>query len=239
MRKRFRRPGQRGFSLLEMMIAVALLLTVCGVVFSQISNMVNRYSLEESRMGAVDDTRQFVDQMVRDLHQANFPHPRMFAPAFTGTNPYTHATIAAGLVVATPTQIQFEADLSGSGVQVIVYQLTKNGALVTDLTQCPCTLQRGQIAKQNNTAPEAQPAPAFTSEVDNVINPATEPPFRFFDQNGVEQTSIPNFSSTDPAPAVSKIYTIKISVTVQGQGVDPVTNIKPEVTYTATAQMNN
>jgi len=232
--------------MLEMMLAVALLLIVSGVVFSQIANVVNRYSAEESRMTAVDDTREFVDQIVRDLHQTNFPHLRMFTPTFTGSQPYSNNSIAAGLVVAGPTQLQFEADLDGKGngagagqVQVVVYQLTKNGALVTDLTQCPCVLQRGQELKQANTAPESQPAPTFTSEVDNVINPASEPPFRFFDQFGNEVTAIPNFKSTDLNPTISKIYTIKISVTVQGPSVDPLTKVKPEVTYATTAQMNN
>ncbi|HKV92623.1 MAG TPA: prepilin-type N-terminal cleavage/methylation domain-containing protein [Candidatus Angelobacter sp.] len=231
-----------GFSLLELLLAVALLLVISGAIFSLISNMQSRYLAEENRLTAVDSTREFVDQMVRDLHQNAFPHPRMFAPSFTGTQPYTNASIAAGMVVATPTQVQFEANLDGSasGVQVIVYRLTKNGALVTDLTQCPCVLQRGQQAKVNGVAPESQAGPPFTTEVDNVINPATEPLFRFFDQSGNELTGLPAFNSAaSNGGGIAAVYTVKISVTVQGQTADPKTHLYPEVTYTATAQMNN
>jgi prepilin-type N-terminal cleavage/methylation domain-containing protein len=238
-----REKRQKGFTLLEMMISVALLLVVSGAVFSQMSTMMARYQSEESGLVSAQDTRQFVDQMVRDLHQNAFPRPRMFAPSYTQGQPYANAGIAAGMVVAEPTRVQFEADLDGSGtVQVIVYQLSKNGALVTDLSQCPCVLQRGQAPKVAGTAPEAQALPTFTTEVDNVINPASEPPFRFFDVDGNELTSLPTFDSSAPngqGGAIAAVFAVKMSVTVAGQNPDPATNVKPEVTYTAAAQMNN
>lgn len=249
---------QRGFSLLELLMSMALMLIVSGAVFSQISNIVNRYGAEESRMTAVDDTREFVDQMVRDLHQTNFPHMRIFSPNFTGNVPYSNQDVAAGLVIATPTLVQFEANLDdqnngaivgtittgGSGVQVIVYRLVDtNGNPVANTTNCPCVLQRGQMRKQPGINPENQTAVTpinFTSEVDNVINPANEPPFRFFSNTGVELTNLPTFATGVPNQGgTDAVFSIKISVTVQGKTADPVTKLFPEVTYTATAQMNN
>lgn len=245
--------------MLELLMSMALMLIVSGAVFSQISNIVNRYTAEESRMTAVDDTREFVDQMVRDLHQTNFPHMRIFAPNFTGNVPYSNQDVAAGLVIATPTLVQFEANLddqnngaivgvgtvgnASSGVQVIIYRLVDaNGNPVASTAACPCVLQRGQMRKQPGN-PENQTALQvmnFTSEVDNVINPANEPPFRFFNNLGAELTNVPNFATGLPNQGgTDSVFSIKMSVTVRGKAADPVTKLFPEVTYTATAQMNN
>jgi type II secretory pathway component PulJ len=227
-----------------MLISLAILLVICGAVLAQISNMQARYHTEEARLNTVEEGREFVDQMVRDLHQTAFPHKRMFTASFTGAQPYSNSAVAAGLVLAMPTEIRFEADLDGSGqVQEVQYQLTKNGSLVTDLSQCPCTLQRGQWPKANNTKPEAQPIQAgmFTTQVDNVINPVASPPFRYFGVNGDEITGLPlQFDSTQTnGGEIAKIYTVQLSVTIAGQYADVTTHQKPEVTYTATAQMNN
>ncbi|HYL93914.1 MAG TPA: prepilin-type N-terminal cleavage/methylation domain-containing protein [Alphaproteobacteria bacterium] len=236
MRTKTKRPI--GFTLLEMMLSMLILLVVMGAVLSQIANIQMRYHTEENRLNTVEEAREFVDQMVRDVHQSAFPHPRLFAPAVTGTVPYSKSTMAAGLVYASPTKVQFESDLDGTGhVQLVVYQLDH-----TDLTQCPCILQRGQIIKADGFAPESQPnLPLFTTEVDNVINPVTDPLFRFFDINGNEITGLPmQFDSTKKdGGAIATVYTIKISVTVASKDKDVQSKVRPEVTFTATAEINN
>jgi prepilin-type N-terminal cleavage/methylation domain-containing protein len=245
-----RKRSVRGFSLMETMISIVILSVISGAVLKQISNIQVRYKTEENRVGAVEESREFVDQMVRDLHQMAFPHKRLFAlsPAQSGNNAYSLKGVAAGLASITPTRIQFEADLDGSGtVQEVIYQLvdptTKN--VVTDTSTCPCTLQRGQTVKLDGIAPPQTVQPSiFSTEVDNVINPTNEPVFRFFQRDGTEITSgFPiTFSVTDPNMAGGLIYdvfTIKISVTVASPFKDIQTHLKPEVTYTATAEVNN
>jgi prepilin-type N-terminal cleavage/methylation domain-containing protein len=240
----------RGFSLVEMMMAILLLSIISGAVLKQISNIQVRYKTEENRVATVEESREFVDQMVRDLHQMAFPHKRLFAltAAQSGNNAYSLKQVASGLVSVSPTRIQFEADLDGSGtVQEVIYQLvdptTKNP--VSDTSKCPCTLQRGQTVKLDATAPPQTVQPSiFSTEVDNVINPTTEPVFRFFQQDGTEITSgfpinFDNTNSNMAGGAIFNVFTIKISVTVAAPYRDVQTRLKPEVTYTATAEVNN
>jgi len=244
-----RKKSQRGFSMIEMLISVAILVTIAGAVLAQIANLQMRYHTEENRLNTVEETREFVDQMVRDMHQTAFPHPRLFRLQYTGPQPYAKSTIAAGLVYASPYKVQFEADLDGSGaVQEVVYQLIdQSGSVATSLNNCPCIVQRGQVGKAP-VAPESpnQAKPIFTTEVDNVINPANEPLFRFFDINGNEITSVTSpalplqFDSTQAfGGTIAQVYSVKISVTVSSRNKDVQTRLKPEVTYTATAEINN
>lgn len=240
----------RGFSLIEMMMAILILSIISGAVLSQISNIQVRYKTEENRVATVEESREFVDQMVRDLHQMAFPHKRLFAlPANqSGNNAYSLKIVAAGLVSVSPTRIQFEADLDGSGtVQEVIYQLvdptTKN--VVSDTSTCPCTLQRGQTVKLDGIAPPQSVQPSiFSTEVDNVINPSGEPVFRFFQEDGTEiTTGFPitfDVTSSNMAGGIMfDVFTVKISVTVASPFKDVQTHLKPEVTYSATAEVNN
>jgi hypothetical protein len=121
-------------------------------------------------------------------------------------------------------------------VQVVLYQLSQS-----NLANCPCTLQRGQVSKLDGTAPEAQPLPVLTTEVDNIINPSTEALFRYYDIDGNEITGLPmTFDSTKSnGGTIATVFTIKISVTAAAAYTDVQNKLKPEVTFTATAQMNN
>ena len=240
----------RGFSLIEMMMAILILFIISGAVLSQISNLQVRYKTEENRVATVEESREFVDQMVRDLHQTAFPHKRMFALSAnqSGNNAYSLKIVASGLVSVSPTRIQFEADLDGSGtVQEVIYQLvdstTKNQ--VSDTSTCPCILQRGQTVKLDGVAPPQTVQPSiFSTEVDNVINPATEPVFRFFQEDGTEITTgfpitFDVTSSNMLGGNIANIFTVKMSVTVASPFKDVQTHLKPEVTYSATAEVND
>ncbi len=55
----------RGFSLLEMMIVLVILAVVIGVAVDGLTQMQRRNSAEGSKTDTVQETRDFVDQMVR------------------------------------------------------------------------------------------------------------------------------------------------------------------------------
>src|SRR3954452_21119302 len=78
MRKKIKDP-QAGFSLIELMVVVAVLLIVMGAVTYQIQMVQKRYSVEEQRIDVSQESREFFDQLVRDLHQAGYPNSKMFA----------------------------------------------------------------------------------------------------------------------------------------------------------------
>ncbi|HTM89884.1 MAG TPA: prepilin-type N-terminal cleavage/methylation domain-containing protein [Terriglobales bacterium] len=156
--------GQRGFSLMEMLIVVAVLSLVMGAIFSTILDGMKKYRLEENRVNTTQESREFLDQIVRDLHSAGYPGLKMFTPSALTAPAINNSNVASGLVAVSATDIWFEGDIDDSGsVQSIRYtlQTEANG-------DCPCTMMRSAVPKAIG-APAAQVV-NYNTQLENVIN---------------------------------------------------------------------
>jgi prepilin-type N-terminal cleavage/methylation domain-containing protein len=245
---------QQGFSLIELLVVVVILMLVTGVVFQQIDLVQKRARSEDVKMDLTQESREFVDQMVRDLHTSGYPNKRMYVVNLVSNNDNRNAV---GLVQITSTSLWFEGDVDGDGqVDSIQYQLQAPGG------RCPCTIRRSQVVKVNGTAPMAQ-ASNFNMEVDNVINsggafpiggasppglPAPDvlygaykasPVFQAFDINGT-QLGLPLDINANPL-VMPTVKTIRINLNVLAgpQGTDIQTRMRPVVSMTAAARINN
>jgi hypothetical protein len=187
---------QKGFSAIELLITVVLLMVVMGVVVRGMTDVQRRNFSETAKVDAVQDARDFVDQMVRDVHMVGYPPPEAMVTgnpvpnagpnctdfSLNGTgqpNPLVRmsANVACGIVSFSPTQVIYEGDLDGSGnVQVVYLQL----ALPAGAANCPCLLQRGVVSKQQWAANPANfPAQIrYFTTVNGVLNSGngTAPP---------------------------------------------------------------
>lgn len=173
------RKSLRGFSAIEMLVAVVLLMAVLGVVVKGMTDMQRRSFSETSKMDAVQDTRDFIDQMVRDVHDVGYPPPRAIGVIGGAANATPYCTdalangvvnaavrndvsIACGIVSYSPTSVVYEADLDGTGTVSAVYlNLVANGG------NCPCTLQRGVVTKAQELAGNL---PQYFTTVNGVMN---------------------------------------------------------------------
>ena len=253
-RKNEIRRHQKGFSLIELMTVVVILMLVTGVVFQQIDLVQKRARSEDVKMDLTQESREFVDQMVRDLHTSGYPNKRMYLVNLVTTSDNRNAV---GLVQVTATSLWFEGDVDGDGqVDSIQYQLQAPGG------RCPCTIRRSQVVKVNGTAPMAQ-ASNFNQEVNNVINSGgafpiggTSPPglpvpdtlygaykaapvFQAYDSNGA-LLALPLDIGANPT-SMSTIKTIRITLNVLAgpEGTDIQTRMRPAVSMTAAARVNN
>lgn len=180
---------QSGFSAIEMLVAVALLMAVLGVVVKGVINVQQRNTSETSNVDAVQDARNFIDQMVRDVHGVGYPPPAAICagsaacPAALQTvepycnDPGTGAVVAAmrmnpnvacGVVLYSPTQVIYEGDLDGTGVSVVFLNLVAGPG-----NTCPCTLQRGVVTKgawAGNPANFPVPGVEYFTTVNGVLN---------------------------------------------------------------------
>src|SRR5438874_5221572 len=132
---------ESGFSLLELLIVLIIMLTISAAIFQTINLTTQRSSAEQTKVDMFQEAREFMDQMSRDLRQAGYPNPRNMDPSVF-TNPIIRDHHAAvGLVQVDAGDLWFEGDVDGTGtVSVVRYHYDTTG------TNCPC-LKRSQVAK--------------------------------------------------------------------------------------------
>src|SRR5207302_4623942 len=125
--------------------------------------------------------REFVDQMVRDLHMAGYPGATMYSDPRADTS-----KVAAGLVSISSTQILMEGDINGDGyvssVNIYYVESDANDPI------CPCI--RRSAARKIPGSSLAQPSSPNYTETEHVFPPGTgtgesgEDLFSFYDQTG-------------------------------------------------------
>ena len=157
-----RNKASLGFSLLELLIAVAVVTAVMAVVMRGIIQMQQRSSTESRTVDVSQQTRDFIDQMVRDIHNVGYPPPQVVTSA-VAAGCTANVAIACGVISYSHNQIICECDLDGSGTVYRVYVQLQPGAG----GNCPCILQRGAIRKSDALAGTA---PTYFTEVNGVLN---------------------------------------------------------------------
>lgn len=218
---------QRGFSLIELMIVLLVLTIMMGAVFQQLALVQQRNAAEQAKTDIFQESRNFLDQLTRDLHQTGYPNPRNFAPNFiSGPN---DANAAVGLVKVTNNQLIFEGDVDGDGVVDSVQFFT-----ATTGTGCPC-LRRSQTIKLAGNPLTGQATAVYYTEVQGVQNSTSI--FSAYDRNGTAITLPVNINAN--ATTMAQIKTIKINLTVQASQFDPATRQFPIASLISTVNLDN
>jgi type II secretory pathway pseudopilin PulG len=234
-----------GFSLLEMVLALALLTVVLGVVFQAVSQLQQRNATEGLKVDTTQQTRDFVDQMVRDIHDVGYPPGRVQVGNPSCVN---NINVSCGLVYFSNTQIRYEGDLDGTGTVYQVWMQLQAPAS----GNCPCTLQRGVVTKQ---AALAGQLPTYFTEVNGVLNSgngAGAATYPVSLQGGASYTSYasadvfdaydvnanPVTSCLDPL-SCSSVRSLQITANVVPDNLDITTKTYPVVSITSKARLNN
>ncbi len=235
--------SQLGFSLIEVMVVLLMVTILGGLIFSQINTVQQRATNEEQKLDIFQETRDFMDQMSRDLHQAGFPNIHNFAPnqLAVGTSSTCTALpdptacdshVAAGIVKIDKDQLWFEGDVDGNGtVSSVQYQLIATG------NNCPC-LRRSQINKIVGDPLTGQGTPVFYTEIQGVQNGTSASPIFYAFKSDNSQVSLPVDFINNPSD-VANINQVKVVITAQSKFIDPKTGTKPSVTMVSTVRLNN
>lgn len=182
---------QRGFSLIEMIVAMAVMLLVIGSVLQMLSQSQQRFVTTASEEDTTAAAREALDLMTREIRLAGYPPPNSYPPGVivAGTNE-RYVARGGGFITANPYSIQFEADVgipagcNGTTLPLADYRCTSNTGVVSVInyelqgpTACggvmanPAltspTLMRSQVPKNANGAAVV---PVFVPFINNVMN---------------------------------------------------------------------
>ena len=149
--RRKKRP-QAGFTLIELIISIAVLMIDMAAVFKQVDNIQMKAKTTSMKLDLNQESRAFVDQFVRDLHMSGYPISTLYSSLSASGGQSDH-TVALGIIQATPTRLRFEGDVYGDGTVYEVWY--KYVAADANDPNCPC-LRRGTAPKVEGTAPMDQ-----------------------------------------------------------------------------------
>jgi Tfp pilus assembly protein PilW len=219
-----------GFSLMEMMIVMVLVMVISGVILQTINVVGSRAATEQSKTDVFQEAREFMDQMSRDLRQAGYPSTRNMDPSVFTVQPYINDLhVAAGLVSVSATDLRFEGDTDGTGeVKVIHYHLdtsTDNG--------CPC-LKRSELPKVNGDPLTEQTAEEYQVQVQGVKNTTV---FSVY-TNG-DPLTLPLDITTSGGQTIATADTVQAMLTLESSAIDPQTRQKSVTTLVSTVRLNN
>jgi len=256
MRRRSR-PLQHGFSLIELIIVMALLVIIAAAILLQVRTAQQRAAFERTQIDMFQEAREFMDQISRDVRQVGYPNPRNFdavrLPASatavnTTTTPSTpipssSPVAAVGLVYVGDYDLWFQGGIDDSG-NVLYTQYHYDSSTTGG---CPC-LKRSQQVRSGTPGSETA---NYTSEVQNVVVTTGVPIFSYFANGGTV-----NIKDLPVSPAVSlplqwdnsfgatnanlaSIDTVVFQLTVQSPYRDLKTNLAPTTTLYSTIKINN
>jgi prepilin-type N-terminal cleavage/methylation domain-containing protein len=225
------RKATSGFTLIEMLVSLLILAIVTGAVFEQINAMQKKASSEAVNVDLNQQSRDFLDQTVRDLHMAGYPGASMYS------NPLAHPEkVANGLVRVSPTEILLEGDVNNDGN---VYSVdTTYVASDPDDPNCPCVRRSAQV--KINADSFNQGLNLLYTETQHVVPPdqSGEDLFAYYDQNGNPVNIGTGTDISKDAARVSSIKTVKINLTLLTNHRDPQTGGYARTSMSASSRLN-
>jgi prepilin-type N-terminal cleavage/methylation domain-containing protein len=238
MKKKSRfRSLENGFTLLEMMVVVAVLTIVSAGIFMQMDMAQQRAFSEQVKLDNFQEARDFVDQFFRDVNQIGYPNSRMVDTTSVLWSPALASPLindnrmAVGLVKIDANEIRFEGDMNGDGVvQSVIYMINGSGS-------CTLCLQRSQVDKVS-ADPLTGQTQNWGTEVNDVIG---NPIFSYFKADGTRVTALPvDISTPAGAQIIASIKTVQVSLLIRNNTVlDPKTKQPIETAFEGEVSLNN
>lgn len=243
------RKAQSGFTLIELMVSVAIFLLICGAVFELMGTTQKSFRTESQVLSSFEQARLGLDQIVRDVNDSGYPpqnhfsgaapvtafaaSPVAWSPNYAPATPCQIGT-AGGGTCASPGDFDLivEGDVDGSGfVQWIHYQLVGTtlfrGALKPKgagdpiaATSAPGVMLPYVLNVMNN-APPAQIA-QFQAAYPAMFPVGPQPLFQFSCDTPTGPVLCQNAAANNNSPA--NVRDVDITLIVMTPNTDAQTN---------------
>jgi prepilin-type N-terminal cleavage/methylation domain-containing protein len=204
--------GNTGFSLVEMLIVLAIFSLMMGILFSSIqhNSKVAEFSIEEAELQQV--MQDILNLMTEELKQAGYPSAGYYDAIYLAQPGAERNLVSHGLLEIQPHSLKFDGDVNPSDhptdngrINYVSYYLSGSSP--------PYILNRiyGEIAA-DGSLPASRPQ-KISEQVESLD-------FRYFDRSGNETTQLDHVS------------TIQINISLRTLKRDPFSNTPRTISET-------
>jgi prepilin-type N-terminal cleavage/methylation domain-containing protein len=240
----------KGFSMIEMMVVLAIIMIIMGSVFKSIDLTQQTSRSQQVKLDLTQQAREFVDQLTRDLRNSGYPYQRNMANVVdpvAGTNfiSPTHPYNAPGLIYADNGSLWFAGNVDGTAgaqagtaaVKIVRYDYVAAGA---GQPGCPCVRRTEFLRNGGDPLTDANTLGGAVQqmEIQGVQNAATaaDPIFTVYDDTGAAIALPIDFDNN--ATTIAGINSLKMVMTVQAAQADS-TGVRPVTTVVSSVALNN
>lgn len=172
--------SEKGFSLIEMMVAAVIFVLLCGAAFALLSVAQQRYQTESQVLNSFQEARFGLDEMVRNMNGSGYPSQFQYAANPNAPNPNYYAITplawSPNYPTASPCLIGSNCTAPSDFDMIIesdVDYWRTDGVEWTRYKLANSILSRSQTSKIYNADPITTTDPYFVPFVQNVMNDAS------------------------------------------------------------------
>lgn len=244
--RRLRR--QHGFSMIEMLVVMAVITIIMAAVFRSINITQQTSTSQQIKLDLTQQAREFVDQLTIDLRNSGYPNQRNLTNVTDASSGYLLISPewkynAPGLIYVNSGSLWFAGDVDGTSVlnggnptgqadvRIVRYDYFATG------TNCPC-LRRSEFLRAGGdpyTDVGSSGTPVAQLEIQGVQNTNI---FTVYDDTGTALTLPLAIDNTSDATVLANINSLKVLLTVKSVVPDS-TGAYPTTTVASSIALNN
>jgi prepilin-type N-terminal cleavage/methylation domain-containing protein len=199
MRPTRNRPNSSGFTLVELLIVLAIFGLLMGMIFSSLAESQNASAIarDESEMNL--NLQDVFSLMTSEMRCIGFPPTSYYDESYLQNPGSPKNLVAQGLVEASSNVLKFQGDINADKTVDYVHYYVSGSA-------APYSLHRFAGSMNPDGSLPGGSAQKLSEQLESLQ-------FRYFDRSGNETANLPDIS------------TIELSVTMRTRQVDPLTRI--------------
>lgn len=188
-----------GFTVVELLIVLAIFGLVMGMIFSSLAESQNSSAIARDESEMNQNLQDVFSLMTSEMRTIGFPPANYYDQGYLQDPSSPKNLVAQGLVEASSNVLRFEGDINGDKtVDYVHYYVTGSAA--------PYSLHRFAGNLNPDGSLPGGSAQKLSEQLENFQ-------FRYFDRAGTETASLPDIS------------TIELTVTMRTRQLDPLTKI--------------